>query len=363
MNARVAWSVTALSLMLACAGSARITNRIDASESNEAMNESMSRAARALLETLPKERRAKATRGDFASPTRRDWHYIPRKHDGLELSEMSDSERVLAKALVRSALSSQGMGKVEQIQQLDEVLREAEEGKGPRRDPLGYAVTIFGTPGVEPWGWKFEGHHISLNFTIVDGEAAVTPAFFGANPAEVRQGVQAGKRVLGTEDDLARELLASLRPEQRGHAVLGDKAPADILGVPGRALSEIDGSGLAVGEMAAPQRELVEQLVGEYARNLRSALAKHELDRISHAGWDKIRFAWLGSDQRGKGSYYRLSGPSFVIECDNTQDGANHIHTLWRDRERDFGEDLLAEHYKRAHQTPSGDPAATPQTK
>jgi len=308
----------------------------------------MAAAASAFLDSLPPPLRAKAAL-PFDDKARQDWHYIPRDSAGVEFAELSDAQKLAARKLIRSALSSQGMNKVEEIMLLESVLHEVEKGSGPRRDPLDYSVAIFGTPGVDPWGWKLEGHHLSLNFTGSGETTAVTPAFLGANPAEVGQGPRAGVRVLAAEEDLARELLASLTLAQRKIAIIADKAPGDILAVPGRGLDEIAAAGLPLSAMDAPQRKLIDRLLGEFAGNLKHDLASHELERIRKAGIENVRFAWMGSDRRGEGHYYRLTGPTFVIEYDNTQNNANHVHTVWRDRERDFGRDLLKEHVEHGH--------------
>lgn len=309
----------------------------------------MAEAATKFLDSLTPDQRTKAAL-KFDDKAREDWHYVPRENAGVEFSEMTANQRMAARTLLRSALSSRGMNKVEEIMLLDAVLREVEKDSGPRRDPLAYSIAVFGTPEeAGPWGWKIEGHHISLNFTGVADEAAVTPSFLGANPAEVRQGDRAGVRVMAAAEDIARELLALLNDAQRKAAIIGEKAPGDILAVPGRSLSEIDSMGVEVAAMDQAQRALIERLLQEYAENLRQELADHELERIRAAGIDKIRFAWMGGTKRGEGHYYRLSGPTFVIEYDNTQNNANHVHTVWRDRTRDFGHDLLKEHYEHGH--------------
>jgi hypothetical protein len=314
----------------------------------------MAAAAARFLAALAPDLRAKAAL-PFDAPARQDWHYVPRARPGVEFTELSDAQRIAARDLLRSALSPQGTAKVEEVMLLESILLEVEKASGPRRDPLGYSIAVFGTPGTAPWAWKIEGHHVSLNFTdgapAAGGAAptAVTPAFLGANPAEVRSGPRAGVRVLAAEEDVARALLASLSAEQRAAAVLGDRAPADILAVPGRALDQVDASGLAVERMDDAQRALVERLLAEFAGNLRRDLADAELARIRAAGLGRVRFAWIGGAARGQGHYWRLSGPTFVIEYDNTQNDANHVHTVWRDRGRDFGRDVLAEHAAREH--------------
>ena len=329
--------------LVVVAGAAAVAMRAAIAPALDQPAQEMAGAATAFLASLTPELRTKAAL-PFDGAARQDWHYVPRDRAGVEFAQMDDVQRRAARALMRSALSSQGAGKVEEIMLLDAVLREMEKGSGVRRDPLAYSVAVFGTPGGDAWGWKLEGHHVSLNFTGAGTSTAVTPAFLGANPAEVRTGERAGLRVLSQEEDLARELLASLTADERRTAVLGDRAPDDILAVPGRALEQVDGSGLAWAAMNPAQRALVERLLAEFARNLRYDLAEAELARIHAAGMDAVRFAWMGSDRRGEGHYWRLSGPTFVIECDNTQNGANHVHTVWRDRQRDFGRDLLRDH-------------------
>ena len=221
------------------------------------------------------------------------------------------------------------------------------ESFGWFRDPELYWFTIFGEPSDSaPWGWRFEGHHVSLNFLSTRGEVAVsTPAFLGANPARVPNGPRAGWRLLPAEEDLARRLLASLTPGERARALLSERAPADILMGPGRR-STPEPAGLPASELTAVQRETLMALVAEYARNARQEIAEARWKRIEAAGVGKIRFAWAGGDAVGSGHYYRVQGPTFVIEYDNTQDRANHVHSVWRDLPADGGADLLRRHYE-----------------
>lgn len=339
-----------LILFLAIVG----TDAVLASEpGEEAAAARMAAAASAFLDSLSPELRAKAAL-PFDDPSRVDWHYIPRVRVGVAFKEMSDIQRTAAQALLRSALLSNGANKVEEIMALEAVLHEIEKGpEPPRRDPLKYWIAVFGDPdagtNAQPWAWKFEGHHVSLNFTGLHQHTAVTPSFLGSSPAEIPHGERSGTRVLAAEEDLARELLALLSSDQRGAAILSETAPDDILARPGRSIEDVDSSGLAVSAMTEPQRALVKRLLDVYAGNLRPDLADHERALISAAGFDHLRFAWMGSDQRGKGHYYRLSGPTFVIEYDNTQGNANHVHTVWRDRQREFGRDLLKQHYQEDH--------------
>jgi hypothetical protein len=323
----------------------------------------MAGAARRLLDALPQERRARC-RQEFDGPARMDWHFVPRTRPGVQLGETSDAQRIAARDLLRSVLSSQGALKAEAIMALDGVLRDTERaagGDGKTRDPMAYTISVYGTPRAgETWGWKIEGHHLSLNFTVVNDEVAgATPFFMGAHPARVDAGPEAGRRALAAEEDLAYDLLATLDDAQRAVAVIAERAPGDILTQPGRGLDGAPAAGLEVAKMRPEQRGIVEALLDEYAHNLRGELASAELDRIHKAGMDAIRFAWAGSAERTRGHYYRLAGPTFVIEFDNTQDGANHIHAVWRDLANDWGADLLARHYATEHRTGSqtADPA------
>lgn len=318
----------------------------------------MAAAAAKFLDTLTPELRAKAAL-PFADEGRLDWHFVPRARIGVAFKAMDDTQRIAARELVRSALSSSGANKVEEIMALETVLREIEKGARPgHRDPLAYSIVVFGEPDAgadaKPWAWKIEGHHVSLNFTGVNQQTAVTPAFLGSSPARIPHGERAGLRVLAAEEDLGRELLASLDTDQRRAAIIADVAPADIVAIPGRSIDQVDASGLAVASMNADQRAIVERLLGAYAGNMRQDLAEHELQRIAAAGIDQLRFAWMGGEKRGEGHYYRLSGPTFVIEYDNTQGGANHVHSVWRDRQHDFGRDLLKEHHEHAHRPQTG---------
>lgn len=316
----------------------------------------MAAAAVKFMDTLPPDVRAKAVLA-FDGPERQDWHFVPRQRPGLAFKEMTDPQRIAARNLLRTALSSQGMLKVESIMALDTVLFDMERaagGDGASRDALNYSISIFGSPtDSKPWGWRIEGHHLCLNFTSPTSElTAVTPAFLGSNPAEVRQGGKAGVRVLAVEEDLGRELVTSLTPEQRLEAVISKDAPADVLSMPGRSLDAAipdPPAGLLVSKMNAEQRVLVEELLAEFAGNLRRELAEQELGRIRKAGIEQIRFAWAGGVQPGQGHYYRLVGPTFVIEYDNTQNNANHVHTIWHDRQHDLGRDMLKEHYQQDH--------------
>ncbi len=317
----------------------------------------MARAASALWASLTPAQRAEA-RIAFDDAERQNWHAIPRPRKGLPLKAMTPAQRDLAWALLTTGMGQGGAAKARQIVSLEDVLRELEGGRGPARDPELYFLSLFGTPAATgTWGWRFEGHHLSVNFTIVDGKGITgAPTFLGSNPAEVRQGPKTGLRILAAEDDLGRRLVQSLSPAQRAKAVLAD-APGDIVTFGERKvdLGKVGalGSGIAAGELTAPQRAMLLRLIEEYARWHRPEIADAELARIRAAGFEKVTFLWAGGTDPAVGRYYRVLGPTFLIEYDNTQNRANHVHSIWRDAANDFGEDLLKRHYEAAHR-PAG---------
>lgn len=321
----------------------------------------MADTANAFLASLTPEQRAKAV-FSFADDERFFWHYIPatdvqsryhRPRKGLPLRDMQPYQQRLATALLSAGLSRAGFIKAETIMSLEDVLRAMDNDKVERRDPSKYFFSIFGEPAAKgTWGYRIEGHHVSLHFTVVDGKVASSPTFFGANPAEVREGPRKGLRALGREEDLGRELLNSLTPAQKKIAIVNPKAYADILTEASRQAA-LNGqpSGLQATQLSAAQMKLLTNLLDEYVENLPSDLAETRHQQIVKAG-KNIYFAWAGAEQKGGPHYYRIQSPAFVVEYDNTQNGANHIHTVWRDFQGDWGLDLLKMHYASSHHTP-----------
>lgn len=307
-------------------------------------------AADALINSLSKDQRAKANLS-FEDEQRFDWHFIPRARKGVSFKELEPDQRLLGNALVGAGLGQRGSIRVATVMSLESILRELEQGRGPVRDPELYFISIFGDArSASPWGWRLEGHHISLNFTILgDKHIATTPAFFGANPAEVLQGPRKGLRALAPEEDLARQLIKSLDDRQRALAVVSQSAPADILSTNLRKAEPLKPAGLQAGKLGQKQQDILMALLNEYASRHAPDIAAARMDRIRAGGLGSIFFAWAGGFEKGQAHYYRIQGTSFLVEYDNIQNNANHIHTVWRDFNSDFGADLLAAHYKKDH--------------
>jgi Protein of unknown function (DUF3500) len=309
----------------------------------------MAHAVGAFLAALEAEKRQRSLFA-FDNPERFNWHYIPRRRQGLPLKAMTDTERAAAHQLLQSTLSEPGYRKAVDIMRLEEVLRQTEFFPFSR-DPENYAFTVFSSAGaLFPLGWRLEGHHLSLNFTLVaDDYGAATPAFMGAHPAEVRTGPLKGLRVLGREQDLAFDLLHSFDAGQRQKTIIGTRSFGDILSGPGRADSLKSPAGLPLAQMRPGQRDQTLRLIEEYVGNLRRDIADAQLRRVYEAGLDSLHFAWAGSLEAGQAHYYRLHGPTLLIEYDNTRADANHIHAVWHDLRDDFGLDLLRMHYQTGH--------------
>jgi hypothetical protein len=306
----------------------------------------LAESATAFLNSLTPEQKAKAT-FKFEDEERFNWHFIPRARKGLPFREMTGPQKQLAHGLLNAAYSQQGYQKASYIMSLDDILRIMENDNGERRNSEGYYFSIFGEPSEKgTWGFRFEGHHVALNLTMVNGRVAGSPNFFGSNPAEVREGPRKGLRALGREEDLGRELLMALTPEQKKVAIVSGTALRDIITMADRkAALKGQPNGLQASKMNAKQKALLEALVEEYAHNLPEQVAQARLDKLKKAGTN-IYFAWTGVEEKGGPHYYRVQAPEFLIEYDNTQNNNNHIHSVWRDYEGDFGLDLLKMHYE-----------------
>ena len=357
-----------------------------ASETATVLARRMTEAAAAWLDALEPQQRAKASLKFDDSEERASWAYFPRLTKGLPLLDMGARQEKLVHALLTAALSFPAYTKVVTVMASESLVNLMENGRlDAFRDPRRYFLALFGPPGDERWGWRFEGHHVVLNFTLAGGEiVSPTPLFIGAQPAEVPHGHAIVLRPCAEEEDAARELLRSLDADRRRQAVVCEAAPPDFVlmnspvvpdtVIPGEIeapplLANIVAEakamppeqrealrferarprGLAASAMDAAQRKLLSELIDVYVQRLPEPLAGIERERIDGAGIDSVHFAWAGENERRRPHYYRLQGPTFVVEYDNTQNDVNHIHTVWRNPDGDFGADLLRQHTREQH--------------
>ena len=309
----------------------------------------ITQAANHFLDALTPEQKA-ICMISFDSDERENWFYTPVPRRGLQLREMSPYQKRLATALLAAGLSQQGFIKAETIMSLEDVLRIAEKDDGERRNPEKYYFSIFGTPSdSKPWGYRVEGHHVSQNYTVIGGHIADTPSFFGSNPREVKVGPRKGLRVLAQEEDYARAFMESLTSDEQQTAIVDKTAYKDILTTNSRqAALKGQPSGLIASRLDEKQFGLLTDLLHAYADNMPEQLAAERMQKVKAAG-KNIYFAWAGVVERGGPHYYRVQSPSFLIEYDCTQDNANHIHSVWRDFNGDWGMDVLKMHYQTSH--------------
>jgi hypothetical protein len=313
----------------------------------------MSKAAAQFLDGLSADQRAKAAL-PFDGEERLRWHFIPNEmfpRKGLMIKDMNETQRRLAHDLLRTGLSARGYNKITSIIELEDILKAIETGGKMARNKEEYLFSVFGTPGTKgAWGWRVEGHHISLRFTIADGAVSrnlsSTPMFLGANPAEVRDGDKKGLRVLGDEEDAARALVMALSADQQKQAIINAVAPTDILTMNKNDIAPLPDQGVTFASLQPAQQALLRRLIEVYTATMEADVAAERLAKITAAGMDKVRFAWAGETEKGKKHYYSIQGPTFLVEYDNTQNNGNHIHSVWRDFNGDFGRDVLREHLK-----------------
>jgi hypothetical protein len=312
-----------------------------------ASGKGMFQAAQKFRAALSKEQLAKASFA-FDDAERLNWHFIPRPRKGLPLREVEGEALAAAQALIASGLSKSGYDQALNVMSLEEVLYLLEPGdraeRRERRNPGKYYLSIFGSPSeTGKWGWRVEGHHISLNYTLDKGEViGSTPEFFGANPALIDAGPDRSFRVLGTEEDLARQILKLCNPEQAKICHVDPKAPDDLRVGPDAQHPTAQAEhtppvGLAAAKMSADQKRLLGELLNEYLRNMPEDVSAGRRAALTKAGIDNIYFAWWGDTDRNQRHYYRVQGPTFLIEYNNTQNSANHVHSYWRDLGGDFG--------------------------
>jgi len=312
-------------------------------------------AAIAWLDALDAEKRAEATY-PFDTDERFVWDYRPGPRRGLAIGAMTAGQRDLAWGVVEAAMSERGAAEIRSIVALEPVLGDLERrtgiGNWERRDPKRYWLAVFGDPaGDDPWAWRFGGHHVAVQATVIDGRIVrPAPSFLGANPATIPDGPRAGERAIDGEERLARSLLVSLTPAERAIAVVDPVAPPDILSGNGRRADVGDiATGIRHDGLGGQARAGLEALIRHYLGRVHAGAADGAWDRIVADGLPDVTFAWAGPDEPGRGHYYAIRGPRFLIEYDNTQNGANHIHAVWRDLADDWAEDALAEHYRTGH--------------
>jgi len=302
----------------------------------------MTEAAKSLMSAVTPEQLKEAT-FKYDDPERLNWHFIPRPRKGLPLKSLEGAPLQAAQKLIHSGLSEAGYDQALNVMSLEEVLYLIEPGdraaRRDRRDPNKYYISIFGEPSdTGLWGWRVEGHHLSLNFSIKDGKViASTPEFFGANPGTIEAGKGREIRVLGPEEDIARQILKLCTPEQEKLCWISKEAPGEVPG-PNQAQPVVEAAvGLPVSKMSDDQKKLVQELLGEYLKNLPTDVEEDRRKALNAAGLDKIMFAWYGQPDLSQPHHYRVQGPTFVIEYNNTQNNANHVHSMWRNLAGDFG--------------------------
>jgi hypothetical protein len=310
-------------------------------------------AANQFLGALTPEQRAKAAFAVDNNTERMRFNFIPTEafpRNGLTLKEMTEPQRKLAHELLKTGLSDRGYLTYTQIMALEDVLKVIEQPARFDRDRERYFFSVFGTPAEKgAWSWRVEGHHISLHFTMLNGTAIANPTFAGTNPAEVREGGEKGKRVLGMQEDAGRALVMAFDAGQRATATINAVAPNEIVTTNQLDIKPLSPEGIRWSAMTPAQRDLLTKLLDSYIGLMAPEISADRMARIKAAGMENVAFAWAGPVERGQKHYFRVQGPTFLIEFDNTQNDGNHVHSIWRDFKDDFGRDLLREHVKASH--------------
>lgn len=300
----------------------------------------MSEAAERLLTALSPRDLPDACLS-FGAPARAEWSYLPGSRRGIELARLNPAGRKAAYRLLATALSRPAFAQAVTIMAFEELL-DIEEHEELGRHSDGYYVALFGTPGEDAWGWRFEGHHVSVNVTIAGGQPLVAPLFLGSNPARVLDDGDLVAAPLLREEAMARDLVTGLPSALRERAVIAGAAPSDIVTAMAASTDGVlEPAGITVAELPAQSRGLLSRLLRVYTGRLAPGLADAGQARIWNA---ETTFAWAGGLRSGDGHYYRIQGPGLLVEYDNTQRRANHAHTVLRMPGEDFGASLLAGH-------------------
>ena len=307
-------------------------------------------AALDFLGSLNEEQLSKAQLS-LDDPLREDWHFFPASmipREGIPLSDLDNAQKTLLHTLLKKHLSASGYEKTLKIMDLENVLLEMGSNPG-MRDAEKYYVTFYGDPKTNAlWSWCFEGHHVSLNFAVTENTVSFAPRFFGASPAIIPSGKRKGERTLQKEQDLALELINALPPAQKKKAIFRETAYDDIVTFVASKVEPFENMGIPMSQLEVPQRELLLGLIYEYISVMPENLAQERMEKLKKEKPEHIYFGWAGETALRKPHYYRIQGKSFLIEFDNTQNNANHIHSVWRDFDGDFGRDLIREHYEKS---------------
>jgi hypothetical protein len=305
-------------------------------------------ATRQYISLLAGDQREHAIRAVTDDDLRHRWAYTPGARPGLVLGELQRDQRKAVHGMLATVLSPHAYAQAAAVMALEDVLDHREGGHLDRHSSDFWTV-LFGTPGGdEPWGWRVEGHHLSVSVIVADGRVSATPFFLGANPARVTYRGRVVGQPLRLEEELARELLDRMGPTARRLAVVSDTAPHDIRSGDAPRVSPSEPVGVTPAQLGRPAGELLVDIVRFYLDRLAFELADEEFARIDP---ERLHFSWEGSLRRGEGHYYRIQGPELLIEYDNTANEANHVHTVWRRHSGDFGDDLLAVHYDASRHT------------
>jgi len=307
--------------------------------------------AMAFVNSLTEEEKKKAV-FPFDEMNRYEWHYLPATmvaRTGVAVKDLDNSQKLVLDTLLQAYLSDEGYKRTKNIIGNELLLKEMQPDN-PNRIPENYFVSVYGSPGKDSiWGWKFSGHHVALNFTIVNEQLAFAPFFFGIYPAEIKDGLKKGQRIIRDEEDLGFTLVNSFTPEQKQKALFQLKAFSDIVTTNAMQVGPLKPVGIFASDLTHAQKTALNKLIVAYLLSMPKTIAKTRMEKITTEDMDSISFGWAGGTGPGIPHYYRVQGKTFLIEFDNTQNNANHIHTVWRDFNGDFGEDLLSEHYHESH--------------
>ena len=287
----------------------------------------------------------------FEDMSRYLWHYVPGSmmaRIGISIKELDSIQKQYFYALLKTHLSEEGYKKTQAIMNMEYLLKELEPNN-VHRVIENYFISIYGNPVKDSsWGWKLTGHHIALNFTIVNDELAYAPFFFGIYPAEVKEGANKGLRIIKDEEDLGFQLVNSLDAQQKQTAIFELQAFKDIVTTNATEVSPLKPVGIFAKALTPSQKELLSKLIASYLLSMPTDIAKKRIEKLTKEDFGAIRFGWAGDTVSGKPHYYRIQGKSFLVEFDNSQNNANHIHEVWRDFNGDYGLDLLKVHYQNA---------------